>query len=370
MTLRLTLRRGLLGVAALLLGGLLFAWSGVFSIRASSGHWGATAWFLHWVMQNSVRTDALPVEAPEDLSSPALLARGAGHYATGCAPCHGAPGQPQNPVMQQSLPAPPPLAEEPGDWTREERFRIVQHGVRYSGMPAWVAPDRADEVWAMVAFLEAMPQMSPDTYRRLAYGPEAEGEEQAAGAAGLRGLARAEMADCARCHGLDGRGHGNDAFPVLSGQNEAYLVQALTAFAEGRRHSGIMQPPAARTDEAALREIAAHYARQPAFPVPQEADAALLEAGRRLAREGLPDEGVPACLSCHGGAAIARNPAYPKLHGQHAGYLENQLALWREHQRGGGPYAELMATIAVRLKPEQARAAAAWFATQRAVPEQ
>jgi len=369
MTVRLTLRRALLGLGALLLAGLLFAWSGVMTVGASSGHWPVTEWFLHWVMRSSVRTDALTVGTPPDLSDPALLARGAGHYATGCAPCHGAPGQPQNPVVQQSLPPPPPLVQEPGDWTPAERFRIVQHGVRYSGMPAWIIPEREDEVWAMVAFLEAMPQMAPETYRRLAYGPEAEEEDQAAGAAGLHGLAREEMADCARCHGFDGRGRDNDAFPVLSGQSETYLAQALAAFAEGRRHSGFMQPPAARTDAAARREIAAHYARQPAFPVPQEADPALLEAGERIAREGLPDEGVPACLSCHGAAALARNPAYPRLHGQHAGYLENQLALWRARERGGGPFAELMATIAARLTPEQARAAAAWFATRQAAPE-
>ncbi|MDJ0388101.1 c-type cytochrome [Roseomonas sp. E05] len=370
MTIRLTFRRAALGVAALLLGGLLFAWSGVMTIGASSGHWPVTEWFLHWVMRSSVRTHALSVKAPEDLSSPALLARGAGHYATGCAPCHGAPGQPQNPVMQQSLPSPPPLAREPGDWTPEERFRIVQHGVRYSGMPAWVAPERTDEVWAMVAFLQAMPQMSPETYRRLAYGPEQGEEAQAHGAAGLRGLAREEMADCARCHGPDGRGRDNAAFPVLSGQSETYLAQALTAFAEGKRHSGIMQPPAARTDAAALREIAAHYARQPAFPVPQSADAALLAEGERIARAGIPEEGVPACLSCHGGAALARNPAYPRLHGQHAGYLETQLALWREGKRGGGPFSVLMHTIAERLEPDQAKAAAAWFATRREAPDQ
>ncbi|MFC7607753.1 c-type cytochrome [Teichococcus aestuarii] len=96
MILRLTLRRVGLGLAALALGGLLVGWSGVIYVGASGGHWAATEWFLHWVMRNSVRTRALALEAP-DLSHPALLDRGAGHYATGCAPCHGAPGSGRTP---------------------------------------------------------------------------------------------------------------------------------------------------------------------------------------------------------------------------------------------------------------------------------
>jgi len=370
MTLRITFRRLLLGIAALVLAGLLVGWSGVIYVGASGGHWKVTEWFLHWVMRNSVETRALTLSAP-DLSGPALLDRGAGHYATGCAPCHGAPGERQNPIIQASLPPPPELARALADWKPEELFRIVQHGIRYSGMPAWVATERHDEIWAMVAFLGQVEGMDAETYRRLAFGAGARRPGSGViGGGSLADAAQDDMADCARCHGLDGRGRDNDAFPVLSGQNELYLYQALRAFSEGRRHSGIMQPPAARAEDATLRSIAAHYASQPRAPVPQQAEPVLLEEGERIARQGIPAEGVPACLSCHGAAPLARNPAYPQLHGQHRSYLENQLALWREGQRGGGPYAALMETIATRLTPEQARAASAWFATRSEAPEE
>ena len=46
----------LVGLAA---AGMLFAWSGLLDIRASTGHWRVTDWFLHWVMRSSVRTAAL-----------------------------------------------------------------------------------------------------------------------------------------------------------------------------------------------------------------------------------------------------------------------------------------------------------------------
>lgn len=373
MILRLTLRRVGLGLAALALGGLLVGWSGVIYVGASGGHWAATEWFLHWVMRNSVRTRALALEAP-DLSHPALLDRGAGHYATGCAPCHGAPGERQNPIVQASLPPPPEFSRRFDEWTPEELFRIVQHGVRYSGMPAWVAIERHDEIWAMVAFLEALPGMTPEEYRRLAFGPGG-ARQPSSGLIGIDAIntggpappMQEALADCARCHGMDGRGRENDAFPILAGQSEAYLRETLLAFSHGTRHSGMMQPPAARADDAVLGEIAGHYARQPRPPVAAApAEPALLAEGERIARQGIPAEGVPACLSCHGGAALARNPSYPALHGQHASYLENQLVQWQAGTRGGGPYRALMQTIAGRLTPEQNKAVAAWFAAQDA----
>ncbi|MFC7607754.1 c-type cytochrome [Teichococcus aestuarii] len=250
---------------------------------------------------------------------------------------------------------------------------MVQHGVRYSGMPAWVAIERHDEIWAMVAFLEALPEMTPEEYRRLAFGPGG-ARQPSSGLIGIDAIntggpappMQEALADCARCHGMDGRGRDNDAFPILAGQSEAYLRETLLAFSHGTRHSGMMQPPAARADDAVLGEIAGHYARQPRPPVAAPAEPALLAEGERIARQGIPAEGVPACLSCHGGAALARNPSYPALHGQHASYLENQLVQWQAGTRGGGPYRALMQTIAGRLTPEQNKAVAAWFAAQDA----
>jgi cytochrome c553 len=364
MLIRVTWRRAALAVAGVAAAGLLYAWSGLFNVAATGGHWAITEWGLHWVMENSVRTRSLLVEAPPPLDDPALLARGAGHYATGCAPCHGAPGEARNPVVAQSLPPPPDFSRGIAEWTPKEFFRIVQHGVRYSGMPAWIAPKRRDEVWAMVALLDRIETLPAEDYRRLAHGAEA---PPAPGLAALAAPAGEPLADCARCHNRDGLGRDGDAFPVIAGQNEAYLLQALRAYAEGSRHSGIMQPPAARAraGDAALASLAAHYAAQPRRAVPQTFDPALLAEGERIARDGLPATQVPACLSCHGTAAMARNPAWPRLDGQHASYLENQLALWREGTRGGAPYGDVMRTIAERLTPDQAKAVSAWFAASR-----
>ncbi len=44
--------------------GLLFAWSGVFNVAASRGHWPITEWLLTFVMRNSVEKRSLAIATP------------------------------------------------------------------------------------------------------------------------------------------------------------------------------------------------------------------------------------------------------------------------------------------------------------------
>ena len=154
-------------VAAGGIGALLFAWSGLYNVAASREHLAITNWFLHFTLRNSVETHAMPITAPP-LDDEAMVFRGLGHYEGGCKPCHGAPGDAGNPIVQQILPHPPNLVESVKDWSDAELFWIVKNGLKYAGMPAWVAPDRDDEVWSVIAFLRRMSDMPADEYRRLA----------------------------------------------------------------------------------------------------------------------------------------------------------------------------------------------------------
>jgi cytochrome c553 len=368
MRIRIGPRGLILLVLALAVGGFLFAWSGLFNVGASTGHWRITSWFLHFAMRNSVETHAMGIDAPA-LDDPALVHRGAGHFATGCAPCHGAPGEPRSPIVREMTPHPPSLGPSMPSWKDRELFWIVKHGVKYTGMPAWPARERDDEVWSMVAFLRSLPELDSAGYQRLALGELANpGDAQGAGTAGLNRLGDAldaNLADCARCHGRDGLGRGVAAFPNLAGQNEVYLALSLEAYSEGLRNSGIMQPAAAKLDEEEIRALAAHYASQPFAPTEDGTppDRAAIERGRDIARTGVASEGVPACASCHGPDGRARYPAYPSLAGQPVEYLATQLRLFKQHKRGGTPFAHIMETIAERLNEDQIVAAASYFAS-------
>jgi cytochrome c553 len=332
---------------------LFVAWIGFFNVGASSGHWKITEWFLHFAMRSAVRTYALTVDVPEQLPRGAVQPA-AGHYARGCAMCHGAPGEPRTTAVRRMLPQPPDLAQTVGQWTDAQLFRIVKHGIRFTGMPAWPAQERDDEIWAMVAFLRELPSMDADKYRELAYG---------ASMPPFRPVGLDEtLKDCARCHGDGGEGAGSFV-PVIAGQSEAYLLESLRAYAQGKRPSGIMGLVVTGTDADEFAALARHFASLPwARPPAEGDDAELIRQGEVIARQGIPSRNVPVCLGCHDGPD--RNPIYPSIAGQPADYLKGQLNLFRSRKRGGTSFAHLMQSAAAELGDADIEALAAYFSSR------
>lgn len=308
MTIRLTWKRVLAAIIALGVGGLLFAWSGLFQIAASSGHWRVTEWFLHWTMQNSARTYSA-FQTPKAVRDDSGLVSAAGHFRQACQVCHGAPGQRPSPVMQSATPHAPNLAHTVGEYTDKELFWIVQHGVKYTGMPAWPARDRPDEVRRMVGFLRQLPAMTASEYADLS----APRPTPAAPAA-IAGL----VAQCASCHGADGLGRTQSDIPVLAGQKKAYLLSSLRSYAAGHRKSGPMQVAASALGPDEMRQLARFYASLPGLkdrPLPR---------GHRYIAEGNRTKQLPACASCHAPGKTA-----PLIGGQRAAYLAQRLRTWR-----------------------------------------
>jgi len=240
----------------------------------------------------------------------------------------------------------------------------VKHGFKYTGMPGWVAIERDDEIWAVAAFLKTLPTLDAEGYRDLALGDVRVGPRSGSDLATLESNPEA-MSACARCHGAEGERPMSNLVPVLHGQPVDYLFGSLKAYAEGKRRSGIMQPLAADLRDEDMRNLAEYYA---SLPPPQEqpkpADAALIEAGRKLALEGMPHAGILPCVACHGSGAAA-----PRLAGQHGPYLAGQLRLWKSGNVPQTTGAALMAPIARSLSDEQIETLAAYFATAAPNPE-
>jgi cytochrome c553 len=345
--------------AALALGAFLFAASGIYNVAAGRGHFHVTALFLEFAMRRSVATHSLFITEP-DLGDPDLIRLGAGHFHGGCAPCHGAPGEPRNPIALGMLPPPPDLAESVAPWSTPELFWIVKNGLKYTGMPAWPAQQRDDEVWAVIAFLRQLPTMGEAAYRTLALG-NAEPLQRSARELVRLGSRGDAISTCARCHDDESAPTTSRFTPILAGQPARFITEALRSYASGSRPSGIMQPIAARLDPEAVAAVADYYAdlaRAPARPPSPELTEAIAR-GRTIATAGAPRLGIPPCLACHAGAAAA---TFPRLAGQHAPYLARQLHLFRDGVRRGTPQADIMAVIARRLSDEQIADVAAYFA--------
>ena len=345
-------------VLVMAIGGFLFAASGIIPIKASSGHWAITRWFLQFSKQRSVATHTLGMETPS-LDAARLVLRGAGAYEINCRACHGSPSL-QNPrVAQAMLPRPPYLPHTIPRWDSNELFYIVKHGLKFTGMPAWPSQQRDDEVWAMVAFLRKFPELDAQGYESLVNGELP---------ASLQVLAdttpRAIVENCARCHGKEGLGRGVGAFPKLTGQKFEYLYFSLQAYLRGERHSGVMGPVAAALNDQEIQEISRYYADltiPSPSPSPQQSSAA--ERGESIARQGIPSQRVPPCRECHGPAETGRNPAYPKIAGQYAEYLQLQLELFKTGARGGTAYSHLMTRIAAGLTPQQMNDVALYYSS-------
>lgn len=364
------LTAGALATGVVMIAALMVI-SGVVPIKASSGHWAITAAFLDFAKTRSVSTHSWGISAPSlELEDEALVLRGAGHYETACVPCHGGPGRSIPPVMSAMTPPPPELTERVARWTPEELFSIVKHGIKFTGMPGWPVQQRDDEMWAMVAFLRRMPELDAAGYRRLVYDDL---DATPAGAASSFGASetapRTVRAVCSRCHGLNGAGRGGGAFPSLAGQRAAYLYGSLRAFRDNDRFSGIMGEIASKLSDDEMRQIASYFERLPPREPEASAQNGSMDRGRAIATQGLPDRDIPACVECHGPTALPKNPAYPRLGGQHARYLISQLVLLQKRQRGGTKNVNLMHAFVNRLSQTEIHDVAGFFAALPADPQ-
>ncbi len=228
---RLLRRHPLAALATLaVVGGVIFFVAAPLNIAARIGPYPGVAWVIHTYMQHWTRSWSMGVEKPgfADLSDPALIRLGAGHFETGCAPCHGAPGRQRNPLVKLMEPEPPDLRSRLPNYDDKQLYWIVWNGIRYTGMPGWAGDHRQDEVWALVAFLRKYRDLDAQGYDRLAYGEvqphDVPGGRMSFG--GLAGRLDKAMQNCARCHGEDGMGRDGTA-PNIAGQSQEYLLATL-----------------------------------------------------------------------------------------------------------------------------------------------
>lgn len=153
-------------VAIALLGGVAFIYSGIYDVSAAGAYWPITRWAVETTRTRSIEVHAVGIAAPQSLGDDRRIVVGVEHYADHCAVCHGAPGVAKNDIAAGMYPPPPDLTHIKDQFTAAELFWILKHGIKMTGMPSW-ADHSDDELWDIVAFLEKLPAMSPDEYKRL-----------------------------------------------------------------------------------------------------------------------------------------------------------------------------------------------------------
>ena len=379
-----------LGVLLLVLAalGIAVMASGIVPIAASSGHWAVTEWILNFSSSRSVSTHSIGIKVPP-LDEDGMVRLGAGIYQSNCQWCHGHPGLKHPRVAAQMTPQPPYLPNVLHQWDAAERYYIVKHGIKFAGMPAWPAQQRDDEVWPLVAFLQVFPELDSAGYQRLLGVREEEPGDRAAGEVPvpMQPVERLVASACAMCHGMHGLSRAGDRVPVLAGQNQPYLAASLLAYQAGERHSGIMEPIAARLSEQQIEQLAGYFADQaPSIAAAAASQSELARTdqlqrppsdawllGRKLVHEGDQAEKIPSCIDCHGSTNLAgeepvadenlrqQHAGYPQLAGQSAWYISNQLRLFNKRHRGGTENFPLMHPVADNLDKSQREAVARYY---------
>lgn len=154
----------------------------------------------------------------------------------------------------------------------------------------------------------------------------------AASAQALKGdvkAAEGKVAMCIGCHGIPGYQASFPEIhrvPMISGQSEKYLVNALVAYQKGERKHPTMRGIAGSLTDQDMADLAAYYtqhgADKPVSVPEQPAKAPSADVAALLQKGG--------CVACHGANFNkGADPSYPKIAGQHADFLYVALKAYK-----------------------------------------
>ena len=183
---------------------------------------------------------------------------------------------------------------------------------------------------------------------------------------------------CSGCHELDGQSQ-LPYIPRVAGLSAVYSERKLASFQaapawpvdeavrwivhSGGKDPGFTRPAVANmlgiahaVSEADLKAAVQWYASQTPAPG-RAAKPKLFEAGKNVFTNGFESQGLKACQTCHGIGAQGNDRA-PRLAGQNAEYVVNQLALFRTADPRCAPE---MVAVAKNLQLDQARAVAIYL---------
>ena len=107
-----------------------------------------------------------PLQATE-----ANLVSGADLYLNHCAGCHGLPSNKDSVFANSFNPPVPVFFKDAPDMAENQNFYIIQHGLRWTGMPAWNKTLNDTQIWQLVTFLSNIEKLPPAAAKKLELQP-------------------------------------------------------------------------------------------------------------------------------------------------------------------------------------------------------
>jgi len=180
------------------------------------------------------------------------------------------------------------------------------------------------------------------------------------------------IAKCLSCHGHHAGGDidfGPDVHfgtPALRGMGEQYLEESLNAYQAGTRTHKEMSAISTMLDEETVNFMARSFAAYIAPPMKSAHELtalvendALFRRGQTIARQGVSQRAVPACIFCHGPLGEGSTVG-PRLAGQNVMYIESQFKAFASGSRQTVQSASMQPVVA-GLTDDDIKAVAHYF---------
>ena len=307
---------------------------------------------------------------------------GAALYAAkGCQACHGPDGN------KAILPSYPNLVGLPVQYAVNQ-MKDIKSGARSNGqsvaMKGIVAGVSEEEMTKIAEWLAgsggAAKAAAPEAKKAEPVPKAAATAPKPEPASGSHGAALYAAKGCQACHGPDGKKAIMLVYPSIAGLPAEYSLNQMKDFKSGARSNGqsaVMKGIVMTIDDKDLKTIAEWLAgsggaTKAAVPAPKPEPTSVAKTEPAAAPTAVPASGsdgaqlymAKTCIACHG--ADGRTPVlpnYPKIAGQNASYLYNQLRDTKSGSRSNGQSA-VMKGILANVSDEEIRTISNWLSTQ------
>lgn len=153
-------------VLALFLGGYIVMKSGLIDFSADTPPSDTETHLAMSTVDASTDRHAPELKNPLATNEETMVS-GADLYMNHCAGCHGLPSN-QDSVFAKSFNPPVPMFfKDPPDMSQNQNFYIIQHGIRWTGMPAWNKTLNDTQIWQLVTFLSNIEKLPPAAMQKL-----------------------------------------------------------------------------------------------------------------------------------------------------------------------------------------------------------
>jgi len=151
---------------ALAVGAFVYSRLGLVNFQADQTPSPAERWFAGGASDAYVEHNAPDVKNPVPATEQNVVA-GAQLYMNHCAGCHGTPSSPDTALMHSFNPPVPRFFVHAPDMSDDQNFLVIQHGIRWTAMPAWDKTLSTQQMWQLTTFLSAIPKLPPSAKKVL-----------------------------------------------------------------------------------------------------------------------------------------------------------------------------------------------------------